>query len=245
MSVSTIPTICKICDEHCGILVADNGQKTTISGNRRHPVSKGFICVKGKNFGDVHYSPHRLKTPLLENKSGWKEITFESALDILASNFMRCKRNFGAESVVFCKGEALKHFEIAQYLRHLANGFGSPNYVSIGSLCHYAQVLGHSLTYGGKPLPYFERIGAALVWGANPAGSSPRMFSELAKAVHQRDKVDCDRSGIISNSEVGSYPYPDKAWIRWVPSAGNPQASHRRQKYEAEGRHGRRLERHG
>jgi formate dehydrogenase (coenzyme F420) alpha subunit len=189
MSVSTVPTICKICDEQCGLLVADDGQKLTISGNREHPVSKGFVCVKGKNFGEVHYSPHRLKMPLLKVKSGWKEIQFETALDILACSFLQCKRDLGPESVVFLKGEALKHFEIAQYLRHLANGFGSPNYISIGSLCHYSQVLGHSLTYGGKPLPDFKRIGAAIVWGANPAASSPRMFSELAKAVRKGTKL--------------------------------------------------------
>ncbi|MGB6065347.1 MAG: molybdopterin-dependent oxidoreductase [Desulfomonilaceae bacterium] len=214
MSVSTIPTICKICDEHCGLLVADDGQNVTISGNRRHPVSKGFICVKGKHYGEIHYSPERLEKPLLKSKSGWKKITFENALDILASNFVRCKANFGAESVVLCKGEALKHFEIAQYLRHLANGFGTPNYISIGSLCHYAQVMGHSLTYGAKPLPDFERIGAALVWGSNPAASSPRMFSELAKAVRKGIKLividpACSRTAKLAHVHIPVRPGSD------------------------------------
>ncbi|MEJ2718569.1 MAG: molybdopterin-dependent oxidoreductase [Deltaproteobacteria bacterium] len=189
MDGSPIPTICKICDEHCGILVADDGKKVTITGNRAHPVSRGFVCVKGKNFGEVHHSPHRLTSPLLRKKSGWEEISFEAALDVLASNFQRCKREFGPESVDFFKGEGLKHFEVAQYMRHLTNGFGSPNYVSIGSLCHYAQVMGHALTYGGKPIPDFERIGVAILWGANPAASSPRMFGELRTAVRQGIKL--------------------------------------------------------
>lgn len=183
MPSSPVPTLCKICDEHCGILVTDDGRRATITGNRAHPVSKGFVCVKGKNFGVVHHSPLRLTRPLRKTKSGWEEISFESALEVLASNFLRCKKEFGPESVVFYKGEGLKHFEIAEYMRHLANGFGSPNYVSVGSLCHYAQTLGHALTYGGKPVPDFQRIGVAVVWGANPAVSSPRTFGDLRKAV--------------------------------------------------------------
>ncbi len=189
MSGSSVPTICKICDEHCGLLVTDDGNKVTIRGNPAHPLTKGFICAKGKNFGEVHYAPHRLRSPLLKKKSGWEEISFDDALDLLASQFIRCKREFGPESVIFYKGEALKHFEVAQYMRHLANGFGSPNYVSVGTLCHYAQVLGHSLTYGGKPVPDYEKMGVAVLWGVNPAASSPRAFAELRKAVRQGTKL--------------------------------------------------------
>ncbi len=189
MPGSPVPTICKICDEHCGLLVTDDGQKVTITGNRAHPISKGFACVKGILFGEAHHSPYRLRMPLLKKKTGWQEISFEDALDVLASNLLRSKRDFGPESVVFYKGEGLKHFEIAQYMRHLANGFGSPNYISVGSLCHYSQVLGHSLTYGGKPVADFERTGVALVWGANPAVSSPRMFGELKKAIRNGTRL--------------------------------------------------------
>lgn len=183
------PTICKICDEHCGLLVSDAHGRISIHGNPDHPISRGFICVKARNFGAVHRSPDRLRMPQLKTESGWQEISFEDALDILASRLIACKERFGPESVVFFKGEGLKHFEVAQYMRHLSNGFGSPNYMSIGSLCHYAQVLGHSLTYGGKPVPDFEKIGAVILWGTNPAVSSPRTFGELRKAVRRGVKL--------------------------------------------------------
>lgn len=189
MQTRAVPTICKICDEHCGILVTDSGHEVMIEGNGTHPLSRGFVCVKGKHYGHVHHSDQRLKKPLLKRPSGWEEISFEDALDILASKLLRCREEFGAESIVFYKGEGLKHFEIAQYMRHLANGFGSPNYVSVGSLCHYSQVLGHSLTYGGKPVPDFEKIGVAVIWGANPAISVPRTFGDLRKALRRGMKL--------------------------------------------------------
>ena len=64
-------------------------------------------------------------------------------MSVLASNLQACKEKYGAESVVFYKGESLKHQEIAQYLSHLAFGFGTPK-----------------LYFGGEPLPVFCRIGS-------------------------------------------------------------------------------------
>ncbi len=169
--------------------MSDAGHEVRIAGNPAHSISKGFVCFRGKNFGQVHNSPERLTRPLLRQGSDWKEISFDDALDVLAANFLRVKENYGAQSAVFFKGEAVKHLEVALYMRHLANGFGSPNYISIGSLCHYSQVMAHTLTYGGVPHPDFRRIKVALIWGANPAVSYPRTFGEMRKALREGMKL--------------------------------------------------------
>ncbi len=189
MSSSAIPTLCNICDEHCGIVVHDDGNTTSVTGNRDHPISKGFTCFKGKHFGAVHQSQDRLTRPMLRTKSGRREIAFDEAVDVMAEHFLRFKQESGAESVAFYKGEGLKHFDAAHYMRHLTNGFGSPNYISVGSLCHFSQTLGHSLTYGGTPSPDFQRIGVAVIWGSNPAVSYPRTFSEIRKAVREGTRL--------------------------------------------------------
>jgi anaerobic selenocysteine-containing dehydrogenase len=62
---STNPTLCRICGENCGILVTDDGRKLRITGNPLHPVSEGFICPRGMNFGGIHYAADRLRYPLL------------------------------------------------------------------------------------------------------------------------------------------------------------------------------------
>ncbi len=185
----TTPTICRICKENCGILVSDNGKGLRIVGNADHPLTKGFLCFKGKNFGEVHHSGERLRQPLLKDGNSWKPISYEEALDLLATRFSRIKEQYGAESVVFYKGEPLKHQEISEYMRHLSYGFGTPNYITVGSLCHYAMVLGHSLTYGGIPAPNWDSMGVAVLWGANPAAASPRGYANLKKAVREGKKL--------------------------------------------------------
>jgi anaerobic selenocysteine-containing dehydrogenase len=177
------PTLCRICGENCGILVADDGKKLRITGNPLHPLSNGFICFRAMNFGEVHYTPDRLHHPLLRKGSNWVKISYGEALEVLASNFQNCKDKYGAESVVFYEGESLRHQEIPQYLGHLAFGFGTPNIISVGSLCQFSSELGHGLTYGEIPLPDFQRIKTAIVWGANPAASSFRLFRALKQAV--------------------------------------------------------------
>jgi anaerobic selenocysteine-containing dehydrogenase len=180
---STNPTLCRICGENCGILVADDGNELRITGNPLHPISNGFICPRGMNFGEVHYAPDRLHYPRLRKGSDWIKISYEEALEVLASNLQSCKEKYGAESVVFYEGESLKHQEITRYMSHLAFGFGTPNLISVGSLCQFSVELGHGLTYGKIPLPDFRRMKTAIVWGANPAASSFRLFRALNQAV--------------------------------------------------------------
>ncbi|WP_160166932.1 molybdopterin-containing oxidoreductase family protein [Desulfotignum phosphitoxidans] len=183
------PSICNICKENCGIQVQNTGHGLRITGNPDHPVSKGFLCIRGKNFGEIHASPHRLQEPLLKNGSGWQPISYDKALRLLADRFDGIRQKYGAESVVFYKGESLKHQEISQYFSHLARGFGTPNYISVGSLCHFAMTLGFTLTCGGIPAPDYSRIKSAIIWGANPAVSLARSSLELKQALKEGLKL--------------------------------------------------------
>jgi anaerobic selenocysteine-containing dehydrogenase len=176
------PALCRICKEGGGLLVSRDSEKLTITGNPDHPVSKGFICFRGAQFGNVHDSPERLSSPLRKVKSGWRTMSYEDAIDLLAEKLRRSKQESGAQSICFYKGESLKHQESTAYLRHLCNGLGSANYQSVGSICHFAMALGHGLTYGGIPTPDYSRIQSAVSWGCNPANSLQRTFRRLKEA---------------------------------------------------------------
>jgi len=170
-------------------LVQGNGAGIRISGNPQHPISRGFICLRGKNFGEIFSSPHRLRWPLLRKGSRWQEISYADALTTLADRLQRCRQQHGPESVVFYKGESLKHQEISHYMRHLAHGFGTPNYITVGSLCHFAMTLGFKLTCGGMPAADYARIKTAIIWGANPAVALARSAVALKKAVQEGMKL--------------------------------------------------------
>ena len=96
MASLTKPSICRICGQNCGILVTDDGQGVRIAGNPDHPISKGFICHLGKQFTKVHTSRDRLTQPLLKRGAVWATISYGEALEVLASEFKRCKDDIRA-----------------------------------------------------------------------------------------------------------------------------------------------------
>ncbi len=183
------PAICRVCLQSCGLLVSRTDGKLSISGNPEHPVSKGFICFKGKQFGHVHDAPDRLTTPLLKCKSGWKAVSYPDALDLMCERFETSRRAYGAQSVAILKGESLKHQEVTNYIHHLAHGFGTPNAMSIGSLCQNSLVMAHTLTYGGIPGPEYDRTRSAILWGCNPAESMECTFARIRRAKAEGLKV--------------------------------------------------------
>src|ERR1044071_2869021 len=59
-------TTCYMCACRCGIKVyLRDGTVTYIEGNRDHPVNRGVLCGKGAAGIMQHYSPARLRKPLL------------------------------------------------------------------------------------------------------------------------------------------------------------------------------------
>jgi len=63
-SAST-PSICHICKENCGILVQNHSHGIRITSIPQHPISRGFLCLRGKNFGEICTSPQSVATTLI------------------------------------------------------------------------------------------------------------------------------------------------------------------------------------
>ena len=80
-------TTCYMCACRCGIRVhIKDGRLRYIEGNPEHPVNKGVLCAKGSAGIMQHYSPARLKTPLLRTgprgSGEFKEISWDEALSL-------------------------------------------------------------------------------------------------------------------------------------------------------------------
>ncbi len=70
---TTLRTTCKIgaCEPYCGIEVdVDDGVMVAVRGDRTHPVSKGYLCVKGHHLLEYQNDPDRLLHPV--RWIGWR-----------------------------------------------------------------------------------------------------------------------------------------------------------------------------
>lgn len=64
--MTKIKTTCRLCLVRCGMVVEKdrNGKIKRISGDREHPLSKGYLCVKGNASLDLTNSPKRVVHPM-------------------------------------------------------------------------------------------------------------------------------------------------------------------------------------
>ena len=107
------------------------------------------VCPRWKAQLDFIYHPDRLKYPLKrigERGSGsFQRISWDEALDTVASNLMKVKNEYGPESVVFWVAYTK---EPRPFFHRLVHAFGSPNYCTESSNCFSATMLAANLTYG-------------------------------------------------------------------------------------------------
>ncbi|MBT4939342.1 MAG: molybdopterin-binding protein, partial [Rhodospirillaceae bacterium] len=95
-----VPTSCSLCYGSCSIRAHRvDGVIVKIEGNPDSAVGQGRLCGKGISGLMTHYNPGRVKVPLrrtnpekgLDVDPGWKEITWEEALDEICGHLKRVR----------------------------------------------------------------------------------------------------------------------------------------------------------
>jgi anaerobic selenocysteine-containing dehydrogenase len=172
-------TCCQSSHCECGVLVhVENGKVTKIAGDPDHPFTKGFICVKAQAQPQLIYHTDRLKYPLTragERGSGkWKRISWEEALDSIATKLTEIKEAYAPESIASIHGTGPRSSTPASTV--LAHALGSPNVISTDlHICYAPSTVVGVCTFGHSVMmevgPDYGAAQCVLVWGANPVAS--------------------------------------------------------------------------
>ena len=191
--VETSPTIgdevkyttCYMCACRCGIRVhLKGGAIRYIEGNPNHPVNKGVLCAKGSAGIMQHYSPARLRKPLLrvgERGAGeFKEIEWDEALG-LATTWLSKVRYEDPKKLAFFTGRDQSQALTGWW----ASQFGTPNYAAHGGFCSVNMAAGGLYTIGGSfwefGQPDWERTRYLLMFGVAEDHDSNPIKTGLAK----------------------------------------------------------------
>jgi len=166
-----ISTMCEMCVWRCGVRAkVKNGRVVKLEGNPEHSHSKGKLCARGQSGLMTTYDPDRVLHPLVRvgqrGEGKFRQASWEEALDIVASQMLRIKEQFGPEAMVFSSTHNLSQVQFENVL----NGFGSPNYGTQRSLCFNAMVTAFLLTYGiEEPARNYDTVKYILYVGRNMA----------------------------------------------------------------------------
>lgn len=147
--IQKIPTYCDICFWKCGaIAYLKDGELWKIEGHPNDPLSKGRLCPRGTGGIGAHSDPDRLRSPLIRKssrgKEEWVEVTWEEALNYIASKMKKIKTEYGPESVAF-----FSHGIGGNFLKHTLKAYGTVN-ISAPSFaqCRGPRDVGFELTFG-------------------------------------------------------------------------------------------------
>ncbi len=171
-------TTCYMCACRCGIEVHLQGGKVRyIGGNRKHPTNRGVLCGKGSAGIMQHYSPARLRKPLLRTgprgSGEFREIEWDEALNIAADRLARI-RSTDPKKLAFFTGrdqsQSLTGWWAAQ--------FGTPNFAAHGGFCSVNMAVAGLYSIGGsfwefgepdwEHAKYFMLFGVAEDHDSNP-----------------------------------------------------------------------------
>lgn len=185
-------TVCSLnCFDLCSlVLKVEQGKITAVKGDPDHPVTRGFICPKGKALVERVYSPDRVTVPLVKGSGGWKRISWQAAYELWAEKLSLAKEAYGPLAV-------LHHFDYGSngLLRNLDrrffNAFGGAT-VPSGSLCWGSGIAAQLYDFGGYYSNSYSDLRhsrTVILWGRDPAVTNLHLLPFLQEAKQQGAKI--------------------------------------------------------
>ncbi|MFC2045798.1 molybdopterin-dependent oxidoreductase [Chloroflexota bacterium] len=211
---NVVRTVCQASHSECGVLVhVENGRVSRIEGDPEHPWSRGFICIKGRSQPQLLYHPDRLKYPLKrsgDRGSGkWQRISWDQALDEIATKLTEIKDEYGEESIASWRGTGPRGGSLA--VNMLAPALNSPNVISTDNhICFVPSVVAEVCTLGRSVMmekgPDYLSAKCILVCGGNPLASHPPRGVEIVEAKRKNNAklivVDPRRTPLAAQADL-------------------------------------------
>ena len=187
---------CNLCEAMCGLEITYKEKKViSIVGDKKDPLSKGFICPKSLALKDLYEDPDRLKTPIKRTENGWQEISWTEAFDEVEIQIKKIQEKYGNNAVATYQGNPNVH-NVGSML------YGGPFLKSLKTKQKYSatsadqlphhiaslKMFGHQMLI---PIPDIERTDYLLILGANPGASNGSLltapgFPQKIKSIQKR-----------------------------------------------------------
>ncbi len=163
-----VPTVCGMCEAHCGVLAYTQEQKVLkLEGNFRHSHSLGKICPRGAAGAKLLNDPIRLKIPLKRVGDRFEPVSWELALGEIGARLQDVKKRLGAPSVAWLRHPDISDAWDQQFMR----AFGSPNLFASTMLGRASRNAACNATVGAIPVFDFSNSRYVLIFGRNYAES--------------------------------------------------------------------------
>jgi anaerobic selenocysteine-containing dehydrogenase len=195
------------CPDACGVLITvEDGRATKIQGDPKHPVTQGFLCAKVAKYLDRVYSPERVLYPMrrigpkgpqqrsfapgqpaavhAQPEQTWRRISWDEALDEIASRFRGIVAEFGSEGILpFSYGGTLGALNGGSMDRRFFSRLGASQLER--TICSSAGEAGMESVFGvklGTDPEQFVHSRYIIAWASNIHGNNVHLWPFIAEA---------------------------------------------------------------
>jgi molybdopterin guanine dinucleotide-containing S/N-oxide reductase-like protein len=196
------------CPDACGVLITvEDGRATKVQGDPAHPVTRGFLCAKVAKYLDRVYSPARVLYPMRRVKpkgsfvgespattladQAFERITWDEALDEIASRFKRVIAEFGSEAILpYSYGGTLGVLNGASMDRRFFHRMGASQLAR--NICSAAGEAGLKSVTGvklGTEPEQFRHSRYIIAWASNIHGNNVHLWPFIEEARREGAKL--------------------------------------------------------
>src|SRR5579863_2187753 len=188
------------CPDACGVLITvEDGRATKIQGDPQHPVTRGFVCAKVAKYLDRVYSADRVLYPMRRvarkgpieatlpehaRSQIWQRISWDEALDEIASRFRAITKEYGSEAILpYSFGGTLGALNGASMDRRFFHRLGASQLER--TICSSAGEAGLESVLGAKlgtEPEQFRHAKYIIAWASNIHGNNVHLWPFITEA---------------------------------------------------------------
>ena len=177
------------CPDLCGLTVSvENGRVIEVDGDRRGPLTDGFVCGKVRKIADHLYGDDRLTTPLLrtgpKGSGQWSAVSWDAALDHIVDRMQAIRTRAGGEAILpYHYGGSNGWLTEGALATRLFRRLGASNLER--TLCAAATTAASRGLYGVMPgvaLEDYVHARLIVLWGVNPSATSIHLVPVIEQA---------------------------------------------------------------
>lgn len=210
--MAKLATVCPHdCPSACALDVEiTDGRLTSVRG-ADNPYTAGVICAKVSRYAERLYHPDRITHPLIrvgaKGAGQWRRITWEDALDRIATAFREAAHRFGPESVWPYNSGGIMGLVQRDGIHRLTNVMGYSRRKR--TICTSIATAGWSAGVGRIAGPDPREMAASdliVIWGGNPVGTQVNVMTHVARARKSRGAklvvIDPYRTGTAAAADM-------------------------------------------
>ncbi|MBD0415759.1 molybdopterin-containing oxidoreductase family protein [Oryzicola mucosus] len=202
------------CPSTCALDVEllPDGRIGRVHGARDNSYTAGVICAKVARYADRIHHPDRLLKPLVraggKGEGVWKEASWETALDLVAENFIRAEEKHGSEAVwpyYYAGTMGLVQRDGINRLRHAKKYSGFFDTICT-NLAWTGWVMGTGSLRGADPRE-IAKSDCVVIWGTNAVVTQVNVMTHAIRARKDRGAkivvIDIYDNATVKQADLG------------------------------------------